>query len=378
MKKQIFQKFKLLAIFLGILLLLPPDTSFNPNSEFYIARNPSNNHEEHLFKISLSNSKQFPIGSEKLTAYLSKLNSSRHGALIAEIERLFEKLSPSQAKERLRLLQIAHRAGQISQSGRINQVLIDQAEKYSNSNQPTESEISRLALEFYMELEIDSQMKRSQINRVISAIIHIKAPPEKNPCSRPDFYLSKPECEKKSRQPCQLAVLAYENQANACWKPLISESKIPRNELYSNESKNNKKCRIFTLDLHNDLQKENTHLTPISRKCRLNYFHSLLDFEPFSITYGTDCQKCTDTLISDIKTQDSPIQALFQQMSQEKMTWIPNSCQGNPSWNHEFQNGHNFSIEAIDVKDEDKSYFGFKMDQCSVELSRTRTSTYYF
>ena len=372
------ERLKQLALVLGTLLFIPQDSSFSPRSEFYAVRKPSNAPSVYLFDISLTDPKLYPIDSLKLLSHLSKLNSAHHRELVGEIESLFQKIEPSQAKERLRLLKIAHLVGRISQSGKINQLLIDQSEKFSNSYHPIESEISRLGLEFYMELEADSQLKRSQINRVVSTIIHVEALPEKRHCNFPDLYLSKPTCEKKSKQPCRLVAIQYDTQADACWKPLVSETKGPPKEIYSKTNNKEKNCKIFALKWLNDEALQEISAPERHRRCRLNHYKSLLEFDQSSITFGTDCRRCSDTLLEQKKPQESPIQILFRKNKESQVTWLTDDCRGNPSWNHEFQNGHNFSIEEVGPENKSKNYFGFRMDQCTTDLTRSRASTYYF
>ncbi len=376
-RKQILQRSKLIALALGVLFLIPPDTSFDPDSDWYVARNPGSLVRAYLFDIPLSDPTAFPIGSEKLTTYLSSLNSKHHSSLVTEIEKLFRELSNSQAREKLQLVEITHQVGQISQSGRINQILLDQVEKYLSSNHLIESEISRLSLQYYMKLEIDSQMKRAQINRVVSTVIHQGTPPEKEPCSAPDFFVSKPECEKRSHQPCRLAALVYDTQSNVCWKPFITESLNLRKDSTVLSSANQLPCQILAQNPTENTGRLSNFKKPI-RKCRLNYFHSLLEHDQFSWSYLTNCDQCIETLINDSHDEKLAIKTLFQKIKEDYLTWTATSCHGQPHWNHEIQNGHNFSIEEVMPSSHTKFYFGYSLDQCSIEITRTNYFKSYF
>ncbi len=378
MKKEITKKLRQIGFPLGILLLTPFDASVVLESQWYPSRNPSSLQPAYLFDISLSDTKSFPVGSTRLSSYISKINSSRHADLITRVDFLFQTLSSSQNRERLRLTRIAHLIGLISQSGKINQLLVDQAERYANSSDSIESEISRLSLEFYMELETDSQMKRSQINRVVSSIVHLSAPPEKTPCSPPDLYISKPDCEKSSRQPCHLVALIFESQANVCWKPLVTESKDSSTLLFSDQNREPIECSAHV----NSSSSQKTHQPEgenhFNKNCQLNHFVGFLDFEGTPIHYSTNCQDCSDTLKINPTGPNSPIHAALKQNTSPNTLWTTHECHGTPSWNYELQNGHNFVLEDMSKGPKSKRYFAFRTEQCATELTRTLPFKKYF
>jgi hypothetical protein len=381
-KKSLFQIRNItLALSLLILITVSPPSVLNtgpyPDTPSQTVQN------EYLFEISLTDAKNPPIESKKLISYLFQHNSIHHSDLIGRIESLFNTLKPSQSKARLRLIEIAHLVGKISKSEKINQLFIDQCEKYSNSYQPIETEMSRLALKYYLELELDPQIQRVQINHIVSSIIHnennlINGSRGTGHCSVPTLYLSKLECEHQAKQPCRLAAIFNKDQADVCWKPILIENSELA-ELYENRnSGGTQACKTLIFGSENQgeaqvLSGKNTHL-----KCRLNYHKSLLDLEQTSITYTTNCHRCSDTLLGKEDPENSPIRAILLKTSQAQAAWITDECRGNPVWNHEFQNGNNFSIEEIGIKNSFKNYFGYKLDQCSIKLARNRKLNYYF
>ncbi len=120
----------------------------------------------HLFDISLCESETFPIDSPQLTSYLTKVNSVSHSDLIRDVEQLFHALGPLQLKERIRLLQMTQLIGQISKSGKIYQILMEEAELFASSQKGEEREYSRTALQYYLSLETDVEMKKAQLARL--------------------------------------------------------------------------------------------------------------------------------------------------------------------------------------------------------------------